>query len=324
MSGLCRTVFAALAFGARAAAAQSDFATPAGVQELPGATLSVLLDASAAGCPDVHELADAIRSQLRVSTQRTAKAVVTVSLERQFGDYVARINVQGRKTGERVLRVPGADCSGLRDPLVVTLALIVDEEAAPQPPATAVQPPPVMPSSPPRAHERRALALDFGAALTRGLPYEISGMLRGDLELSSGPWGTALGALWTPKRHVPFAPGSVDVQLWGGQARACRFFGRDPAERLSAAFCAEGIVAKLTGQGHGYSSTQPQVRPWTALGASASVGSGYTLRIGWALRAVVIFPLRQDAFGVDGISGQAYRMPGVSLGLEALLRWRIL
>jgi hypothetical protein len=326
--GLLRLpVCAVLAFGARAATAQSQLPTPTEIQEVPGATLSVRTDASAAGCPDAHALAQAVRGQLRLSNERTSKAVVTVTVERQPSDFMARITVEGRKTGERVLRVPGADCSGLKDALVVTIALILDEEAKPQPvapPPPEREPAPVAPPSPPGGRKQRALALDLGAALTQGLPYQISGALRGDLEFSSGSWGTALGALWTPKQQVRFAPGSVDVQLWGGLARACRFFGRDPAERWFGAVCAEGLVAKLTGQGHGFSSSQPQVRPWTALGASASLGSGYVRTVGWAFRAVVTFPLRQDAFGINGIPGEAYHMPAMSFGLEAMARLRIL
>jgi hypothetical protein len=172
--------------------------------------------------------------------------------------------------------------------------------------------------------QERALTLGVGAALTHGLPQDVSGALRGNLEFSSGDWSTALGALWTPKKQVRFEPGTVDLHLWAGQTHLCRFFGRGGTETPATALCAEGIVGKLMGQGHGYSSSQPQERPWVALGASASLGSRYDLRLGWAMRAVVTFPLQRDAFGVQGISGEAYRMPGLSLGLEALLRWRIL
>jgi len=268
-----------------------------------------------------------VRLQLHAQAERNPKTVVTVGFERQTPAYVSRVNVQGRDTGERVLRVPGTDCTGLKDALVVTLGLILDEETEPE-----AAPEPVIPRQPqipathalPQVPEQRALTLGFGAALTHGLPQDISAALRGNLELSTGNWSTAIGALWAPKKQVRFEPGAVDLQLWAGQAHFCHFFGRGGTKTPAKALCAEGIVGKLKGQGHGYSSSLPQERPWVALGASASLGSRYDLRLGWAIRAVVTFPLQRDAFGVEGIAGEAYRMPGVSLGLEALLRWRIL
>jgi len=329
MSARLVAVFAVALSGVRASAAPTDTAIPVPDfgEDLPGATLRVQTDPSAADCPPVRELANAVRAQLHVHAERNPKIRLTVSMARQDLDYLGHIEVEGPRTGERVLRVSGTDCAGLKDALVVTLALILDEAAEPSTPLSPTGParlPRPLPGSAPATPVDRSFGVALGSALTVAFPRDISAALRAELEFSSGAWGTALGAFWAPKKQIRFEPGTVDLQLWGGQARLCRFFWHDGAETLVTGLCTEGIVAKLTGQGHGFNYDQPQARPWVALGFSASVSSRFELPVGWVLRAVATFPLERDAFGVDGIPGTAYRMPAVSFGLEALLRWRIL
>jgi len=323
-------VLAAAIFGVRLVAAQPGAAMPPQpfAEELPGVSLRVQTDPSATGCPGAHELAKAVRAQLRVHAERKTKITLTVNLARQGFEYLAHIEVEGSQRGERVLSAPGEDCSGLKDALVVTLALILDETAEPRvvsEPATAPPLPPQWPPATPAPHVERSLALGVGAAVTEALPRDLSTALRAEVEFSSGPWGTALGAFLAPKQRIRFEPGTADLRLWGGQARLCRFLWHDGTERPVTGLCTEGIVAKLTGQGHDFTSNQLQARPWVALGVSASVRSGLDVPVGWMIRAVATFPLQRDAFEVEGISGRtAYRMPIMSFGLEALLRLRIL
>ena len=329
MSARRIAVFAVVLSGVRVSAAQPNTAltVPDFSEGLPGATLRVQTDPSAVDCPPVRELANAVRAQLHVHAERNPKIRLTVSMARQDLDYLGHIEVEGPRTGERILRVSGTDCAGLKDALVVTLALILDEAAEPTTPqvptAPARLPPPLL-SRAPATPSERSFGVALGSALTVALPRDISAALRAELEFSSGAWGTALGAFWAPKKQIRFDPGTVDLHLWGAEGRLCRFFWHDGAETLVTGLCTEGIVAKLTGQGHGFNYDQPQARPWVALGFSASVSSRFELPVGWVLRAVATFPLERDAFGVDGIPGTAYRMPAVSFGLEALLRWRIL
>jgi hypothetical protein len=294
-------------------------------QALPGATLQVSVDSSATNCPSPAELASAVKSQIRARLGGPPRVTLTVSVTREKSQYVGHIQVAGHQSGERVLRVPGPECSALKDALVVTLALILDEEANQHAPIPVPSPAPE-----PKAHalpiagSGRALALGVGASLTNGLPHAWSGALSGELEISSSAWSAALGAFWTPKQRLRFEPGTVEIQLLGGQARICRSFVRSDTESLRTTICAEGLAGQLRGRGRDFTAEQLQIRPWTALGMSVGLGSQPRLPLGWAVRALVSFPLRRDAFGVSGIAGTAYRMPEISFGLEAILRWRIL
>ena len=295
-------------------------------QSLPGAMLTLQVDASARDCPTARELADAIRVQLRVHRELNPTLRLAVRITHEYADYVGRVSVQGRQIGERVLNVPGADCTGLRDALVVTLALVLDEEAAPRASpspeyARTVSNPS---SSTRRVRDEPALAFGVRAGITQGLPLGISGVLGAELEFSRAAWSTALGAFWTPTRHVPFGPGTVDIQLLGGRARLCRFLGHDGTETLTTSLCAEGLLWQLQGRGRGYTAEQLQLRPWPALGASASMGSRGHSVVDWAVRALILFPLRRDGFGITGVPGTAYNVPGISLGIETVLSWRIL
>jgi hypothetical protein len=289
-------------------------------QALPGGILRLFRDASAEDCPPAHSLASAVRAQLRAPRRAAANVVVSVNVSRDDGYYTGHIRVEGPTTGMRELRVPGPGCGALNEALVVTLALIFDEEANP-PAAVPAPAPTTLPAI--RASEPHTLALGIGASLVQGLPHALSGALSGELEFSSAAYSTAVGAFWTPTQHIEFEPGIVDIQLLGGQARACRFLWHDGTQSPRFAVCAEGLLGQLRGHGRNFETNYPKYRPWTALGPSAWLGSRLNAPLGWAVRGLVLFPLQRDAYTVAGI-GEAYRMPAVSLGLEVLLRWRIL
>ena len=290
-------------------------------QTLPGGTLHLFRDSSAEDCLPAPALASAVRAQLRAPRKAAASVVVSVSVSRDADYYAGIIRVDGSTSGTRELRVPGPGCAALNEALVVTLALIFDEEA--NPPLPVLAPPPLArPTAP--AKEPHTLALGVGASLVQGLPHALSGALNGELELSTAAFSTAVGAFWTPTRHLEFGPGFVDIQLIGGQARACRFLWHDGTESPRFAVCAEGLLGQLHGYGRNFTAGQAQYRPWWSLGPSVWLGSRLHAPLGWAVRGIVLFPLQRDGFGVDGINGEAYRVPALSVGLEGLLRWRIL
>jgi hypothetical protein len=157
-----------------------------------------------------------------------ARAIVVEYRPSQGGRRRARVTVREGQGAPRARELvqPGPGCDALADAVALTVALIVDPDAArrtpPPPPAAspvctalapapcpacAACPPPVVvpfPSAPPTAPAPRSPARRPWAALTAGLSFGLSPStpapsfgLAVNLPLR-GPWSLDLGASYTP------------------------------------------------------------------------------------------------------------------------------
>ena len=203
----CVALFAAL--GARRSAAA----------ELPGARLEVSRSEGAGACPDAEQLATELSRRMGPRNSPDSELLLlSVELGGDTEAYVAKVRVDGRKHGERTLRAAGPTCDSLRDALLVTLLVLLDEERAAAPgdapttapaeaasaadaapagtPESTLTTAPAAPATEPRATVPEArsaqgerqpqpatLWLALGGGVTHGIPQDWSGALLLDLSV---------------------------------------------------------------------------------------------------------------------------------------------
>jgi hypothetical protein len=313
-------------------AAWLQFSTPAAfAAELPGGTLTLTTTAAAAGCPTEEELAVALR-QRSTLTPAPAPIQLAVHIDLADGAYVAQIRVAGRKQGERTLRTEGPSCQGLHDALIVSLSLLLDDDpdaagsAALAPRLPPVSPPPApadLPSAAVRPRDPReaSLWLELGAAGTHGLPHELSASLEAGLSFRAPRWEVAALGFWAVPREVTFAPGTLDVGLWGVGLSGCVVPVQLPhAFRLSA--CGVAAAAELSVEPRGFTRAWPRKRPLLLAGVAIepryALGSRVSLGVSLSLSA----PLLRQRFSVQGL-GEGYSTDRVvgKAGLELGFRF---
>ena len=147
------------------------------------------------------------------------------------GAYVAEIRVSGRKQGERTLRTEGPSCQGLRDALIVSLLLLLDDDPdAPEAAAPPRAPPPAPPLAPtelrpplarPRDPRAASLWLELGAAGTHGLPDELSAAFEAGVSFRARRWEVGALGFWALPRQVTFEPGMLGLGLFGASVSGC-------------------------------------------------------------------------------------------------------
>ncbi len=121
----------------------------------PATSLEVTRSADAADCPDAFALAALVaRERGRDSLVTTAGAGATLGLEvafaRSSSGYVATVRSTGDRTGTRTIADQGPSCSALAEAVVVTLTVMLDENApAAAPPTTPAAVAPIEPPEPP-------------------------------------------------------------------------------------------------------------------------------------------------------------------------------
>ena len=274
---------------------------------LPGAELSVSRSDSAEACPDEGAIVAQLAQRLTPHASSTTPLRLDVALDLAGSAFTAHIVVSGRRQGERRLAAEGPACDALRDALLVTLLLLLDDDAESEP-----APPHVRPSEPSAAP---ALLLNAGGAATHGFPSGISSAWLAGLSLRSGAWDVGLSALWAPRRTLSFEPGTVNLSTWGARARGCALLG---LARFDAGGCASVLLVSLHGEGQGFSSSESASRAWWLLGAGPELRWPRNSRIAVAFSAQLLLTPHRESFAVRGLPGAAYRSDrfGGWLGLE--------
>lgn len=292
--------------------------------DLPGATLDVTRGVGAETCPDTDTLAAELSRRIAPGTPPVAPLALRVTLERDGDGYTAKVDAAGRKSGERLLRAVGPSCEVIHDALVVTLLVLLDEEHAliealpSEPPTTATAPatapPPALvlpapreeskapvPEQPATRRARPALFVAAGGGVTYGLPVDWSGAVLFDLAVRVGWIELSAGGFWGPSRTIAARPGEVAVNAFGERTRACYAATLARARGLRLLGCAEGALAKLTGEGRGFEGSHPETRPWWLAGGAveATYPLNARLDVGFSLSA--LGTVHTEVFSVKGL-----------------------
>lgn len=300
--------------------------------EIDEARLAVARSSDALSCPDDEVLAARVR-QLRQGKGAAPALRIEVMIERTSGGHRARIQVNGPRSGVRELQADGDACGGLSDALSVSLALMLDEEAAaqappaaPTAPTTAPTPSPPLPAArvgsfraPPPPGPRLWLGVEGGAAL--GLPDPgVSPVMQGGLRLDTDGLRFGLRLAWSPEATQSFRDGQVDVGLWRAELDGCARALGSPTWELGG--CALASVGQITGQGRGFAPDRAVDRPYYALGAAALARGPLLSWLNWTARAALLVPLHRERFVVDE-QGVAYKLPGAGAALTAGIEARV-
>jgi hypothetical protein len=305
-------------------------ASSAFADELP--RLTVQRTQRSTDCPDADTLAARVNEHMgRVALDTSVRADRTrgydVQILAEDGGYVAILRRAGRADRARTLSDPGPGCAGLADALSVTLAILLDQAAAPPPPAPAVErralsaPAPAAPSRS-AALRSESVAFTGGVALSAGLLERVVPAFVADVSARPVPRvSLGLGLVLPLTQRFDFAPGAVDVSLTLGLARACYVAPFGPALRSYAfAACPEVGFGALRGAGVGYPVSRAETRTWWLLGAGFELQGPLAGPVGWSARLDLLAPTTDERFGVDGLPGNAFDPPPLTGALGLGLR----
>ncbi|HEX3850612.1 MAG TPA: hypothetical protein VHW01_06570, partial [Polyangiaceae bacterium] len=210
---------------------------------LPGAEITLSRSASAASCPTEEVIAKELVRRLSPRLQTRERLLLHVDLDTQGTAFTAKILVLGRRQGERNLSAEGPGCEPLRDVLVVSLLLLLDDDAESDAPED-------VPLAPLRA-PAPTLWFTGGGAATHGLPRSWSSAWYAELAVRLPSWDFALGGLWAPDQRVSFSPGSVTLQTLAARAHGCYVVG---LQELRLGGCMYGVLATLRGHAQEFTS----------------------------------------------------------------------
>jgi hypothetical protein len=264
--------------------------------------------------------------------------LLSVELDGNAEAYVAKVRVDGRKHGERTLRAAGPTCDSLRDALVVTLLVLLDEEssAALDAPTTrsvettalpktanssalttATYVPreespvttPATPAAPGNRHRQPAsMWLALGGGLTHGLPHAWSGALLADLSVRFLAFEVSAGGLWAPSQRITTATEDTEVVttvgVSGGRMRGCYAWRPAAPTGPRVLGCATAVIAALSGAATG-TELEPagsKTVPWWLAGASAEATLPLTERIDAGISAAALATLHKEVFTIDPLA----------------------
>ena len=270
---------------------------------LPGAELTLSRSTAAASCPSEASITAELQRRLAPRKVTRQPLLLRVELDAEGTAFSARIVVGGRRQGERKLTAEGPGCEPLRDALVISLLLLLDDDAESDAPAEA----PLAPLRPPPA----TLWLTAGGAASHGLPRAWSSAWYAELALRLPSWDFGLGGAWAPSRQIEFAPGSITVQTLAGRAHGCYVFTW-PNWRLGG--CLRGVLALLHGQAQDFSQNESATRPWLLLGAGPELRWAVLPRLSLGLSAQFLASTHAQSFSIRGL-------PGISYGTDGWVGW---
>ena len=274
--------------------------------ELPGVHLDLQRSAGAESCPTADELVAELRERNAESASREP-LYVSIQIDPRDEDFVATMQVSGRRRGIRSLLGAGPGCEALREALMVSLLVLLDEE--PNRSNDDASEPKILPVS--TATER---AVEFagsvwfsaGGAATHGMPVRFSGMLFTDLTLRFPLWELSAGGFYAPSREIDFDPGRVIVSASGARARAC--INLPVAEAVHLSGCGLAVLASLAGQSSNFSRTDSERRPWWLVGAGPELRWFASKRFAFGLSGAVLVTGHRESFSITGLEarGPAY------------------
>ncbi len=284
-----------LAFGIAVFHAHSAYATA-----VLGAQLTVVRTPAAGSCPTEAAIADELRTRASARTDSSEPLQLAVRLDAQGSAFTAEIRVSGRKQGERSLRAEGPTCDALRDVLVVSLSLLLDDDSDE-----------VSPAPKPRARRVAVSSagsaegwLQAGGAATHGLPVAWSSAWGADFALRFPSWEVGLGGLWAPERTMAFSPGEIAIGTLGARARGCyAFAGRE----LRISGCAFAVLATLRGQAEHFSENQSSRRTWFLLGAGPELRWFPVRSLSLGISGQLLAAPARESFSIAGLAGSGYR-----------------
>lgn len=309
---------AGLAFAVVVQVASSAAAVP-----LVGGELRVRRTEAASDCPDELALSASTMALAGPATEASSSPLeVDVVLDRDESGYVARIDAQGRKSGEREIRSTSEQCTGLADATSVALAILFDllpaQPAASEPsgslpsrePARQAVPPVAEPVVAPSKPPGTARALVVGLAMQGGLASGLLGhaltehlgaalRVRVSRRLELGA-----GAFWAPGRAVSHGPGTVSVSLVAGRGDVTVSVVENGGVELGVR---AGISAgALRGNGAGYDHDHEAMVLWLAPGVGAVGRWRVSRRWAFTLSTTLLMPHRSQTFSVEEVPGTAF------------------
>ena len=287
---------------------------------LPGANLHVAADSSAADCPDDVTLAEKLRPRVR-----TNPAVGPLDIYIRIGaadlDYIATLEIRGRKEGVRTLRAKGPTCTNLEEALLISLLLILDAEPIQE------QPPPYSSSGrmsaplvPPTHPKRPSFSLSLGVAATHGLPSGWSAAAYLALLTKLESWTMSLGALRGLDQRIESSPGYVELGVSGVFSSLCRVTFRLGDVDISG--CVFASIAALSAAGANFSENESQTRPLVLLGLGPELGWNVASSFTIVLSGDILWSPHREVFVVRNI-GPIYETDRAIAWVGIDLRMRI-
>jgi len=302
-------------------------------QPAPPVELVVTRTAGAAACPDQPALLERVNGQApRMPLPTNGQPLILrVALAGDGERFTADIQVLGRKQGVRQLNAEGPGCELLAEALVVTLAMIIDEEAQatqPPPPGPAGPAPhpsePARPATEPEPTETSGWGF-LGMAGSYAFPAMGSAFAAAGAEARWGAWSLQLSGFATLPRRLHHQEGDVLVMLVGGELAVCA--AAEPGLVVHrAGLCVRANAASLSGTGRGFNTPYPtRRRPWSAVGAGPSLRGPIVGWLEWGVDGAVLAPLWHDTFSgrnPEGDRVELYRTEIVAgwLGIRLLGR----
>jgi hypothetical protein len=307
--------------GARPAAAQSTLASGE-----DGEWFTVTRAPGAESCPDAVALRARVE-QVRGQQTTGAASAYHVAFAQQAGVFRASIRV-GSSSSVRTLHDRGVSCAALEQATAVTLALLLDSEAAAEPSSEAPlpSPPPARPASlvpaspaPAREPPSARLTLSLGGSALAGVLRPLAPAAVADVGISVHRFRTTIGLLWLPRQELAFGPGRLELSLLGGAARTCLAPWLGRALRLDV--CSGVYAGTAKASARGYTQNAAADKAWLAVPLELSLTTR-PAPVGLELGATALLPLRREDFAIDNL-GVAYESwpIGFALSLRVVGSW---
>ena len=285
--------------------------------------LSVVRSRDAASCPDQEQMSALVAALRRPDASPLGPVLVDVQFVRDpdQGPFRVTLNVSGARSGRRTLDDQSTSCTELAEAAALSIAMLLDPQAAVRamtaPPSSAPVAPPASPGLPGPPVELR---LGASGLLTTGQTATPAGGIEGSLGVRWGDrWQASVGALWLPARTFALAPGSLDVDVLGATAEGCWL---PSVYRLHMGPCARLGAGRYQAHAHGFTENDDPSKSWLAAGLLGRVGGALLGPVEWRVQAGWMLPLLRRTFRIDGIDGLAFDPPAAgglwaSAGLEA-------
>jgi hypothetical protein len=291
--------------------------------ELPGAELELHRSEAARDCMDEAAFASALRARMPASSAEGASpAHLRVTIDAEGEGFSARVVATGRIQGERKIGAAGPGCNALEQSLLVSVLLMLDQ--APDEPQSvpSVRPPARpetnrpegvtrerAPARPSRRVEGGPLWVAAGGMLTLGIPAAGSPGVFGDLSFRVRVWEAGATGFWILPRDHTVDQGRIELRVAGGQLRACGVIALNPSLGVNA--CGAAMVARLHGEGIGFTTDESETHLWWLAGAGGQLRWALVPRLRLGLSAFALGAISRRRFFVQGLE-QDYETPRVA------------